>query len=144
MTLAVCCRSHSALLELTDPGPELTADVETAQQFAAGAGNLKPLKPDRDRTFLDQLAANDLGAIDRYTNESIEAEGGNSAQEIRSWVAAAYAALSAAGPYEMTSRYYRPIPSSSSASASPLQFLHRQRGRRRSVSPADGPLATSP
>jgi 2,3-dihydroxyphenylpropionate 1,2-dioxygenase len=30
MTLAVCCTSHSPLLELIDPGPELTADVETA------------------------------------------------------------------------------------------------------------------
>ena len=30
MTLAVCCTLHSPLLEFTDPGPELTADVETA------------------------------------------------------------------------------------------------------------------
>jgi 2,3-dihydroxyphenylpropionate 1,2-dioxygenase len=29
MTLAASCMSHSPLLELTDPGPELTADVET-------------------------------------------------------------------------------------------------------------------
>jgi hypothetical protein len=76
MTLAVCCRSHSPLLELTDAGPELIADVETAQQFAAGAGNLKPLNPDRDRTFLDRLAANDLDAIDRYpTSRSRPREG---------------------------------------------------------------------
>jgi 2,3-dihydroxyphenylpropionate 1,2-dioxygenase len=33
MTLAVCCMSHTPLLELTDPGPDKTADVETA--FAA-------------------------------------------------------------------------------------------------------------
>jgi hypothetical protein len=141
MTLAVCCRSHSALLELTDPGPELTADVETAQQFAAGAGSLKPLNPDWDRTFLDQLAANDLDAIDRYTNESIEAEGGNSAQEICTRVAAAYAALRAAGPYEMATGRSR---SSSPASASPLRFLHRRRVVGARVSPADAPLATSP
>jgi 2,3-dihydroxyphenylpropionate 1,2-dioxygenase len=83
--------------------------IEAAKEFAAGAGNLKPLNPDWDRTFLDQLAANDLEAIDRYTNESIETEGGKSAQEIRTWVAA-YAALSAAGSYELTSRYYRAIP----------------------------------
>jgi 2,3-dihydroxyphenylpropionate 1,2-dioxygenase len=83
--------------------------VAAAQQFAAGAGNLKPLNPDWDQVFIDQLAANDLDAIDRYTNESIETEGGASAQEIRTWVAA-YAALSAVGPYEVTSRYYRPIP----------------------------------
>jgi 2,3-dihydroxyphenylpropionate 1,2-dioxygenase len=29
VTLAACCMSHTPLLELTDPGPELTADVET-------------------------------------------------------------------------------------------------------------------
>jgi hypothetical protein len=33
MTLAVCCMWHTPLLELTDPGPDKTADVETA--FAA-------------------------------------------------------------------------------------------------------------
>jgi 2,3-dihydroxyphenylpropionate 1,2-dioxygenase len=83
--------------------------IAAAKEFAAGAGNLKPLNPDWDNEFLDQLAANDLDLIDRYTNESIEAEGGNSAQEIRTWVAA-YAALSAAGAFKMISRYYRPIP----------------------------------
>jgi hypothetical protein len=30
MTLAVCCMSRNPLLEVTDPGPGLTADVETA------------------------------------------------------------------------------------------------------------------
>ena len=83
--------------------------IAAARQFAAGEGNFKPLNPDWDQRFLDQLAANDLDAIDRYTNDSIEAEGGNSGHEIRTWVAA-YAALTAVGPYEMTSRYYRPIP----------------------------------
>ena len=42
MTLAVCCMSHSPLLDLTDPGPELTADVEsafaTAREFVRGYG----------------------------------------------------------------------------------------------------------
>jgi 2,3-dihydroxyphenylpropionate 1,2-dioxygenase len=83
--------------------------IAAAKQFAAGAGNLKPLNPDWDQKFLDQLAANDLDTIDEYPNEWIEAEGGNSGQEIRTWVAA-YGALSAAGRYEITSRYYRPIP----------------------------------
>jgi 2,3-dihydroxyphenylpropionate 1,2-dioxygenase len=83
--------------------------IAAARQFAAGAGNLKPLNPDWDRTFLDQLAANDLDAIDRYTNASIEELGGRSGQEIRTWIAA-YAALSAAGGYDMEYRYYRPIP----------------------------------
>lgn len=42
MTLAVCCMSHTPLLDLTDPGPELTADVEsafaTAREFVRGYG----------------------------------------------------------------------------------------------------------
>jgi 2,3-dihydroxyphenylpropionate 1,2-dioxygenase len=78
-------------------------------QFAAGTGNLKPLNPAWDNTFLDQLAANDLDAIDRYTNASIQEQGGASGHEIRTWVAA-YAALSAMGRYEIAFRYYRPIP----------------------------------
>jgi 2,3-dihydroxyphenylpropionate 1,2-dioxygenase len=83
--------------------------LAAAQQFAAGAGNLKPLNPDWDRMFLDHIAANELDAIDRYTNESIEELGGRSGQEIRTWIAA-YAALSAAGGYDVEYRYYRPIP----------------------------------
>jgi 2,3-dihydroxyphenylpropionate 1,2-dioxygenase len=42
MTLAACCTSHTPLLELTDPGPELTADVElafaTARDFVRDDG----------------------------------------------------------------------------------------------------------
>ena len=44
-----------------------------------------------------------------YTNESIKELGGQSGQEIRNWIAA-YAALSTVGPYDITYRYYRPIP----------------------------------
>ena len=83
--------------------------VAAARDFAAGQSTLKPLNPDWDRTFLARLAANDLDAIDRYSNESINTLGGNSGQEIRNWVAA-YAALSTAGPYEINYTYYRPIP----------------------------------
>ena len=46
MTLAVCCMSHTPQLDLTDPGPEMTADVEsafvTAREFVRRDG-----KPDR-------------------------------------------------------------------------------------------------
>ena len=67
------------------------------------------LNPDWDNTFLDQLAANDLDAIDEYTNDSIREQGGQSGQEIRNWIAA-YAALSTVGEYDITYRYYRAIP----------------------------------
>ena len=97
-----------------NPSEEATAKrranvLDAAKRFAAGEGNLKALNPDWDNTFLDQLAANDLDAIDAYTNESIKELGGQSGQEIRNWIAA-YAALSTTGPYDITYRYYRPIP----------------------------------
>jgi 2,3-dihydroxyphenylpropionate 1,2-dioxygenase len=44
MTLAVCCASHSPLLELTDPDPELTADVETA--FATARDFVRDYDPE--------------------------------------------------------------------------------------------------
>ncbi|HEY7814374.1 MAG TPA: 3-carboxyethylcatechol 2,3-dioxygenase [Nakamurella sp.] len=83
--------------------------IDAARRFAAGEGNLKELNPEWDQTFLHHLQTNDLDAIDGYSNESILREGGNSAQEVRNWIAA-YAALSTAGPYDVTYRYYRPIP----------------------------------
>ena len=67
--------------------------LDAAKRFAAGEGNLKALNPDWDNTFLDQLAANDLAAIDAYTNDSIKELGGQSGQETRNWIAA-YAGLS--------------------------------------------------
>lgn len=83
--------------------------IDAARQFAAGAGNLKPLNPEWDNTFLDQLVAGDLDAIDAYSNASVERLGGKSGHEIRTWVAA-YAALAAAGEYAVGYRYYRAIP----------------------------------
>ena len=96
------------------PSEEATAKrranvINAAKRFAAGEGNLKDLNPAWDNTFLDQLAANDLDAIARYSNDSISELGGKSGHEIRNWIAA-YSALSTAGPYEMSYRYYRPIP----------------------------------
>ena len=45
----------------------------------------------------------------RWSNAFIADEGGNSAHEIRTWVAA-FAALAAAGPYQTGVRYYKPAP----------------------------------
>src|SRR6478752_5324219 len=83
--------------------------LDAAKRFAAGEGNLKALNPNWDNTFLDQLAANDLDAIDSYSNAEIKELGGQSGQEIRNWIAA-YAALSSVGEYDITYRYYREIP----------------------------------
>jgi 2,3-dihydroxyphenylpropionate 1,2-dioxygenase len=82
--------------------------IDTAQQFAAGTAAIKDLNPEWDRAFMAQLAAGDFGAIDAMTPAVMAEEAGNSAHEVRTWVAA-FAALSAAGPYTVTSSFYRPI-----------------------------------
>jgi len=50
----------------------------------------------------------DLSPIDAMSPEQMALDAGNSAHEVRTWVAA-FAALSESGPYEVTSSYYRPI-----------------------------------
>ena len=70
---------------------------------------MQPLNPDFDRAFLELLDSDRLAETDSWTNSWIAAEAGNSAHEIRTWVAA-FGALSAAGPYRTAPRYYRPAP----------------------------------
>ena len=87
------------------------------ERFAAGEGNLKALNPDWDAPFLDQLAANDLDAIDAYTNNDQGAR-----RPVRAGDPELDRRLRRAvhsRPVRITYRYYRPIRSSSPASASP-------------------------
>jgi 2,3-dihydroxyphenylpropionate 1,2-dioxygenase len=86
-----------------------TAVMEAARSFAAGESDLQALNPDFDQQFLDILDGGRLDELDRWSNSFIANEGGNSAHEIRTWVAA-FAALAAAGPYRTGTRYYRPAP----------------------------------
>jgi 2,3-dihydroxyphenylpropionate 1,2-dioxygenase len=83
--------------------------VAAARAFAAGDSRLHPLNPGWDRDFLALLQRGELAAVDGYTNAAIEREGGKSAHEIRTWVAA-FAALAAGGAYAASIDYYRPIP----------------------------------
>ena len=85
------------------------AVVHAAHEFADGRGSLAPLNPDWDRGFLDVLDSGRLAKLDRWSNGFIAEQGGNSAHEIRTWVAA-FAALAVAGPYQTRLRYYRPAP----------------------------------
>jgi 2,3-dihydroxyphenylpropionate 1,2-dioxygenase len=80
-----------------------------AREFAAGQGTCRPLNPDWDRSFLDLMDTGRLGELDAWTNSWIAGEAGNSAHEVRTWVAA-FAALAAQGPYRTASRYYRAAP----------------------------------
>jgi 2,3-dihydroxyphenylpropionate 1,2-dioxygenase len=86
-----------------------TAVMDAAKSFAAGESGLAPLNPEFDRHFLEIVDSGHLGDLDTWSNSFIANEGGNSAHEIRTWVAA-FAALAAAGPYRTDVRYYRPAP----------------------------------
>jgi 2,3-dihydroxyphenylpropionate 1,2-dioxygenase len=62
-----------------------------------------------DRQFLEIIDDGKLADLDHWSNSFVDCEGGGSAQEIRTWVAA-FAALDTAGPYETSYRYYKPAP----------------------------------
>jgi 2,3-dihydroxyphenylpropionate 1,2-dioxygenase len=83
------------------------AVIDAARSFANGESELQPLNPAWDQRFLDILDSGELDELDKWSNSFIAQQGGNSAHEIRTWVAA-FAALASAGPYETAARYYRP------------------------------------
>jgi 2,3-dihydroxyphenylpropionate 1,2-dioxygenase len=85
------------------------AVAAAAREFADGRGACRPLNPDWDRSFLDLMDAGRFAELDNWTNSWIAREAGNSAHEVRTWVAA-FAALAAVGPYGTATRYYRPAP----------------------------------
>ncbi|MGW0173702.1 3-carboxyethylcatechol 2,3-dioxygenase [Rhodococcus sp. NPDC003322] len=85
------------------------AVIEAAREFASGGGQSRPLNPDWDRRFLEVVDEGRLDVLDSWSNAVISKEAGNSAHEIRTWVAA-YSALAVAGPYRTDVRYYRPAP----------------------------------
>ena len=86
-----------------------TAVMDAAEKFAGGGSRLAPLNPEWDQKFLEILDSGQLDDLDTWSNSFVAAQGGNSAHEIRTWVAA-FAALAAAGPYRTGLRYYKPAP----------------------------------
>jgi 2,3-dihydroxyphenylpropionate 1,2-dioxygenase len=86
-----------------------TQVITAAADFAGGRSALAPLNPDWDRAFLEILDTNRLSAVDDWTNAEIARTAGNSAHEVRTWVAA-FSALAGNGPYQIRQRYYRPAP----------------------------------
>ena len=86
-----------------------TAVIGLAEEFAQGRGPMHPINPEWDHRLLDILDRGDLAAVDDWPNEWIAREGGNSAHEIRTWIAA-FAALASQGRYQTTQRYYRAAP----------------------------------
>ncbi|MGH3559886.1 MAG: 3-carboxyethylcatechol 2,3-dioxygenase [Mycobacterium sp.] len=84
-----------------------TAIIDAAKSFANGESELQPLNPAWDHRFLEIIDSGQLDDLDNWSNSFIAHEGGNSAHEIRTWVAA-FAALAVAGPYQTGVQYYKP------------------------------------
>jgi 2,3-dihydroxyphenylpropionate 1,2-dioxygenase len=82
--------------------------IDAAHAFAAGTATIHDLAPAWDQEFLAVLASGELDRLDSWTADEITRIAGNSAHEIRTWIAG-YAAMSAIGPYTVTNSYYRPI-----------------------------------
>lgn len=102
------------LLSRTEPTNEARRTreqrvIDAAKRFAAGEADIMDLNPAWDEAFMDLLASERLEKIDGYRPEEMAAEAGNSAHEVRTWVAA-FSALAASGPYKVIDRFYRPIP----------------------------------
>lgn len=101
------------LIDGRNPSPEARAKrqqrvIEAGQRFAEDPTTLQDLNPEWDHLVLDTLAAGRLADVDGWSNAWFIAQAGNSAHEVRTWIAA-YAALAAAGPYEVGIRFYEPI-----------------------------------
>jgi 2,3-dihydroxyphenylpropionate 1,2-dioxygenase len=83
------------------------AVIDAAKSFAGGDSDLQPLNPVWDHQFLEIIDEGRLDELDSWSNSFVMYEGGGSAHEIRTWIAA-FAALATAGPYQTTERYYKP------------------------------------
>jgi 2,3-dihydroxyphenylpropionate 1,2-dioxygenase len=70
---------------------------------------MKPINPIWDNDVLDLIESGALARFDTWTVDGMAAEGGGSGHEVRTWIAA-FASLAATGRYELTSRFYEPVP----------------------------------
>jgi 2,3-dihydroxyphenylpropionate 1,2-dioxygenase len=100
---------HGAPMSAEQRMARQSAVIDAAHAFAHGESPLQPLNPVWDRTFLEILDQGWLSDLDGWSNAFIAREGGNSAHEIRTWVAA-FAALAANGDYRTVHRFYRDAP----------------------------------
>lgn len=83
--------------------------MTAADEFAHGNSPLHPLNPDWDRELLALLDSGRIDEVDSWTNEWIASTAGNSAHEVRTWIAA-FSALATAGAYRSTYGYYKEAP----------------------------------
>lgn len=84
--------------------------IEAARAQVHHAGAQQPLNEEFDRIVMDTFADGRIAAVDGWDNEWMAAEGGGSAHEIRTWVAA-FAAASVAAPAAPTfaGSWYWPV-----------------------------------
>ncbi|MFF4302712.1 3-carboxyethylcatechol 2,3-dioxygenase [Streptomyces sp. NPDC001601] len=107
-------RVADALIEGHPPTPEQRARAEervvrAGREYAAGSTRMIPINPAWDNLVLDVFESGRLADVDSWTVEWMGAEGGGSAHEVRTWIAA-FASLAATGGYRMSSRFYAPVP----------------------------------
>ncbi|MFV8309468.1 3-carboxyethylcatechol 2,3-dioxygenase [Mycobacteroides chelonae] len=107
-------RVADALIEGHAPTPEQRARGEervlaAGREYAAGISARIPINPIWDNEILDTFEGGNLESIDGWTPEWMGTEGGGSAHEVRTWIAA-YASLAAIGPYQMLTRFYEAVP----------------------------------
>lgn len=100
---------HGAPMTTEQRTARQEAVIKAAHDFAHGQSPLRSLNPDWDHSLLGIFDEGRLTDLDGWTNAFIAGEGGNSAHEIRTWVAA-FAALAAQGPYETGNHFYRAAP----------------------------------
>jgi 2,3-dihydroxyphenylpropionate 1,2-dioxygenase len=107
-------RVVDALIDGNLPTPQQRAKgeeriIQAGRNYAAGSTAMIPINPAWDNLVLDTFEQGKLTAVDDWTVEWMATEGGGSAHEVRTWIAA-FAALAATGPYRLTSRFYKPVP----------------------------------
>lgn len=89
-----------------------TRVIEAGRAMAEGRSDRRALNPQWDLHFMDLVEQQDWAAIDAMPEQQIVLEGGGSAHEIKSWIAA-FAAASQQPPgreLETRVRWYRAIP----------------------------------
>jgi 2,3-dihydroxyphenylpropionate 1,2-dioxygenase len=83
--------------------------INAGRAFAKDQSTLHPLNPEWDCRFMDLLAAGRIAEFDAVSNDEVSRQAGRSTNEVKNWVAA-FAALSAFGPYAAGTPFYRAIP----------------------------------
>ncbi len=84
--------------------------LELSGPMATGAFVNEGLNPEWDQRFLAAVTAEDLAALDSWTDAEVEASGGNGAGEIRQWIAAVAAARAAGAARPVLDHYEHHTP----------------------------------